>query len=512
MNRAAMSAQRRSLLIAAVGGQGGAVLTGWIVQAARSAGVVVQATSTPGVSQRTGATTYYVETAPAPEAGAPAPVLALMPLPGRVDVLLASELLEAARMLERGMVTPERTWVIASTHRILTAREKMSVGDGRFDGERIVAAIRALSRRAVLFDMEAVSMRHDAAISAALFGALAGSGALPLPRDACEAAIRTAGRGVGPSLAAFADAFDQAAGADAAVTQGAQSAAAAAANGAMLPAALDGRIVRLPRDVALVARLGVARAQGFQDVRYASRYLDRVEVIVNAEAAADTASAAFAVSCEAARSLALWMCYDDVIRVASLKASRHRLARIRREAAAQPEDVVRVYDVFHPRREEVAAVLPRAVGAWLLGRRQPEVPRGSGITLQATSVTGALALRLTALLRPLRPWSLRFAAEQAEIDDWLAVVAQALAVGGPEAALAVARLPRLRRGYGDTHSGSADEFRRVLSACREGSATGFAVAVEALRATRAAGQDGRERAAPPNKAQPVVFVPARRAR
>ncbi|MCC7326499.1 MAG: indolepyruvate oxidoreductase subunit beta family protein [Burkholderiales bacterium] len=509
-----MNAQRRSLLIAAVGGQGGAVLTGWIVQAARSAGLVVQATSTPGVSQRTGATTYYVETAPAPEPGAPAPVLALMPLPGRVDVLLASELLEAARMLERGMVTPERTTVIASTHRILTAREKMSIGDGRFDSERIVGAIRALTRRAVLFDMEAVRMRHDAAISAALFGALAGSGALPLPRDACEDAIRAAGRGVGPSLAAFADAFDQVASTDAGVADEPRAARAPADEGTALPAALAQRVARLPIDVAQIAKLGALRTLGFQGAGYTSRYIDRVEAIQRAESAlgAGVPASGAPVSCATARSLALWMCYDDVIRVASLKARRSRLARIRNEVQALPGDVVRVRDVFHPRREEVAAILPRALGAWLGRRRRTTALRGRGIALQTTSVTGALALRLTAALRPLRPWSLRFAAEQAEIDDWLAVVEQALAVGGSEAALAVARLPRLRKGYGDTQTGSTEEFRRVLATCREGGATGFAAAVEALRATRTAGQDGRERGAPVPKAQPMIWTPARKGR
>ncbi|MDE2003505.1 MAG: hypothetical protein KGJ25_08250, partial [Betaproteobacteria bacterium] len=59
-----------SLLIAALGGQGGGVLTDWVVQAARADGYTAQATSTPGVSQRTGATTYYVEIVTGTDAGA----------------------------------------------------------------------------------------------------------------------------------------------------------------------------------------------------------------------------------------------------------------------------------------------------------------------------------------------------------------------------------------------------------------------------------------------------------
>ena len=50
-----------TLLVAALGGEGGGVLTGWIVNAAKDRNLPVQATSIPGVAQRTGATTYYIE-------------------------------------------------------------------------------------------------------------------------------------------------------------------------------------------------------------------------------------------------------------------------------------------------------------------------------------------------------------------------------------------------------------------------------------------------------------------
>ena len=96
-----------------VGGAGGGVLAEWLVLCARQAGWVAQATSVPGVAQRTGSTSYYIEWV----AGGSAPVLALSPMPGRVDVVVASEWLETARMMERGFVTPELTTLIASTSR-----------------------------------------------------------------------------------------------------------------------------------------------------------------------------------------------------------------------------------------------------------------------------------------------------------------------------------------------------------------------------------------------------------
>ena len=101
--------------ILAMGGQGGGVLADWIVALAESQGWPAQSTSVPGVAQRTGATIYYIEMLP-PKAGR-APVLSLMPTPGDVDVVIAAELMEAGRSMLRGLVTPERTTLIASTHR-----------------------------------------------------------------------------------------------------------------------------------------------------------------------------------------------------------------------------------------------------------------------------------------------------------------------------------------------------------------------------------------------------------
>jgi len=54
-----------TILVGALGGDGGGVLCDWIIAAAHSQGLGVQATQIPGVAQRTGATTYYLEVMPA---------------------------------------------------------------------------------------------------------------------------------------------------------------------------------------------------------------------------------------------------------------------------------------------------------------------------------------------------------------------------------------------------------------------------------------------------------------
>src|SRR3954468_22226058 len=176
------------VLIAAMGGEGGGVLAGWITQAAAAAGHAVQRTSIPGVAQRTGATTYYLEIMPG--AGRAAPVLALNPAPGRVDIVLVTELLEAARTVQAGYVTPERTLLIGSTHRVFTIGEKSAMRDGRLDDERLLAGGRRFARGALLSDFAALAAEAGSPLNAVILGALAASGALPIEADAFRAAIR----------------------------------------------------------------------------------------------------------------------------------------------------------------------------------------------------------------------------------------------------------------------------------------------------------------------------------
>jgi len=93
------------LTIAALGGQGGGVLADWLIEIAEAEDYIAQSTSVPGVAQRTGATIYYLEFFPraAAERAGRAPILALMPVPGDVDCVIASELAEAGRAIQRGL-------------------------------------------------------------------------------------------------------------------------------------------------------------------------------------------------------------------------------------------------------------------------------------------------------------------------------------------------------------------------------------------------------------------------
>ena len=143
------NARPLTILIAALGGEGGGVLTDWIVAAAESQNFPVQSTSIPGVAQRTGATTYYIELVPTPvsKSDERRPMLALAPGVGDVDLVVASELMEAGRAIAGGFVTPDRTATIASTSRSYLVVEKMAMGDGRYDQQRLVQAVEKNSKK-----------------------------------------------------------------------------------------------------------------------------------------------------------------------------------------------------------------------------------------------------------------------------------------------------------------------------------------------------------------------------
>ncbi|MDP1535437.1 MAG: hypothetical protein Q8L92_17810, partial [Rubrivivax sp.] len=171
------SAQPIKIAILALGGEGGGVLADWIVDLGEHNGFIAQATSVPGVAQRTGATLYYVELFPqaAADAAGAAPVLALMPLPGDVDIVLASELMEASRAIQRSLVTAQRTTLITSTHRVYSIAEKSALGDGRADAAALLAQTRAAALRFVGHDMAQAADAAGSVISAVLLGSLAGS-------------------------------------------------------------------------------------------------------------------------------------------------------------------------------------------------------------------------------------------------------------------------------------------------------------------------------------------------
>jgi indolepyruvate ferredoxin oxidoreductase, beta subunit len=448
---AAIDTRAITVAILAMGGEGGGVLADWLLEAAEASGFVGQSTSVPGVAQRTGATIYYLEFFPMAKAGASAgqePVLALMPSPGDVDLVIASELMEAGRAIQRGLVTPERSTFVFSTHRVFAMTEKIAMGDGRVDAAELLEICRTAARRVVAADMQAVAEQTGAHLSAVLLGAVAGSGALPVPRAAFEAAIRHAGLGVDASLAAFAAGFEAA---SVEVGMGLPLPPTSVRSAAQ---ALNGRGSQTTQADPIIEE-GVRRLTDYQDAAYAQLYRDRLDRLrLNGVLLTETA-----------RHLALWMSYEDTIRVADLKTRTSRFARVRAEVRVKPDQVLRITEFMHPRVQEIADTLPAPIGRWLLRsaapRRLVERLTARGRHIETTAIGGFLLLRSIAALRRFRRRTLRFVEEQQRIEAWLGRVG-AFAARDPALALEVARCQRLVKGYGDTHARGWTNFQRLM--------------------------------------------------
>ena len=515
-----------TLLICALGGEGGGVLSEWLMDTARACGFAAQSTSIPGVAQRTGATTYYVEVFPVPlsELGGKRPVLSLYPVPGNLDALVSSELLETTRQIGNSMSAAARTRVISASNRSFTTQERMQMSDGRTDSATLLEIVRAHSREHHVFDMGEMARSSGTIVSAVMLGAIAGCGLFPFPRAAYEATIRTGGKGTKASLRGFASGFE--------VLQGQLTQARQVhelLSNEELPVLVNKGLqpdlaLIFPPQVHEMLALGHARLLDYQGPAYAACYIARLQQVLQAERAADPASAHnYAITLEMTRWLALWMAFDDIVRVADLKSRAQRWQRVKGEVKLGDDDLLQVYDHFKPGVPEFAALLPPGLAQRLTQWDRARINRGKDpwalpLKIGTHSVLGMLALRTLASLKWLRPLGSRFQTEQALIDPWLASV-----VAGTRAdwqtGFELAQCGRLIKGYGSTNERGKDNLLHIMAhlatvqnfASQEERALAIAAARNAALADDAGQALDRTLvqhgvAARPVKAQPIRWV------
>lgn len=479
------------IAILAMGGQGGGVLADWIVDMAEHAGWWAQTTSVPGVAQRTGATIYYLELLPEADVqrAGRQPALALMPTPGDVDLVVAAELMEGGRAIQRGLVTPERTVLIASSHRSFAVSEKSAPGNGIADPNKVLEAGRAAARRFLCFDLQDLADRAGSVISASLFGAVAGSGALPFTRDDFEATVRRAGLGVDASLRAFALGFesaDKAPDAPAAIDLARPVPPVPERAASPRAQALLDTIRRdFPACAQPMLTAGVRRQIEFQDLAYAEDYLRRMKAIRDLDAQHGGDARQWALTCAAARYVATAMAYDDVIRVADLKTRGTRFDRVRSEVGARPGQLVDTTEFMHPRLEEICGTLPVRLGRWLEGSKAfggfVERRLGKGRRLRSGTLGGFVMLYTLAGMRRFRRGTLRHQIEAESLETWLALVAR-LAPRDYALAVETVNCRRLVKGYSDTHVRGGGKYRQLIAAADQ--LAGRPDAADALRALR----------------------------
>lgn len=521
-----MKQQPITLLVCALGGEGGGVLTEWLVEIARHAGYAAQSTSIPGVAQRTGATTYYIEVFPVPiaELGGKRPIFSLNPVPGALDAMVSSELLETARQIGNGMSSPDRTLVLTSSARTLTTQERMQMADGRADPADMLKLVQQFSRAHNVFDMAAIAKEAGTVVSAVMLGAVAGSGLFPFKREDYEAVVKAGGKGAEASLRGFAKAYEIVSRGKVQADFVAQVLAqdVALAPGMLTPAEAPPQHPHakvFPGPVEEMFGLGYARLVEYQGSDYAELYVQRLQQVLAAEREADPQGEhGFETTREMARWLALWMAFDDIIRVADLKSRASRWTRVKGEVKAADDDLIKLYDHFKPGIPEFAAMVPAGLANKLVAWDRKRVLRGRQpwampLKIGTHSVFGMLALRTLASMKWLRPKGSRYAVEQEMIEKWLQGVVQATRRHwqlGHEIALC----GRLIKGYGSTNERGKENLLHVLDHLANGGRPEDAAkAIHAAREAALADDAGKaldatlvQHGAPP---RPVKAVPIR---
>jgi len=218
----------------------------------------------------------------------------------------------------------------------------------------------------------------------------------------------------------------------------------------------------LPEDVAALAYEGVKRLIDYQDPAYAALYLDRLEAVAQSPGGSDRG-----LQRELARHLALWMSFEDTIRVADLKSRGTRFERVRGEVRSKTDQVLHIQEYMHPRLEEICETLPVGLGRWLA---QPHFVNRlvgrmtqSGRTIKTSSLSGFLLLHGLAKWRRWRRSTLRFKLEDARIEAWLGRVKKFASID-PVVALEIVQCQRLVKGYSDTHSRGLKNFEILMAA------------------------------------------------
>jgi indolepyruvate ferredoxin oxidoreductase beta subunit len=256
--------------------------------------------------------------------------------------------------------------------------------------------------------------------------------------------------------------------------------------------ALRDRIVRdYPASTREIVLEGAARTADYQDLNYASLYLDRLDKILVADRAA---KGDYSTTRETARYLALWMTYEDVIRVAQIKTRASRLDRARTGAGAKADQTVILTEFLKPGLDEFCSILPafaaRPLLAWAdrTGRRDK---LNVGLHLRTSTIFGFALLRAMAGMKFWRRRGHRFGVEQQIIARWLAAIAAALP-HDTTFAREIAENARLVKGYSDTHRRGQGNFLRLMdnvvdpALAAAGGADHYANAAAALATARKA--------------------------
>ncbi len=467
------------IMVPAVGGQGGGVLTEWLVQAFFLEDYDVQGISLPGLSQRGGSTVYYLEAHPRPEADDKPIIFAQFPVPGEVDVIISQEFLELGRALQLGYGS-DRTTIVTSTHRIYSTLEKMPIGSGIYSDENLRKIATAFSSK--LIELNALQLAKDngmddLAVNAILFGALAASGSIPLSKASFVSSVEKVGVAVKTNLRGFEVGWNfvsSSKAGDAGKKQVVWETFVRTRADQLEEYEREvylGKVSRIetefPKQLREILAESLYRLIDYQDAEYADRYIDDVREVLALD---ESMKGNLKLTEHFARNLALLMSYEDGIRVAELKIKSDRFKRIKEEMRLRDDQVFKVIDYLKPDAEELYGLLPNVVIAPFvrviesslfkkIWRRKRPVTFAQ--TPTTTSFSGFLRLWLLTKMKFMRPGSYRFKKERALMDKYKE---STLYYAGLDYKLGslVARSGSMVKGYGKVRRRTIKAFYRFI--------------------------------------------------
>lgn len=460
------------IVLIAIGGDGGGVLTQWIIKMAESKGYWAQSTSIAGVAQRTGSTVYYIEAIPLEDitinGKTQTPILAQMPSPYDVDIVMTTELLEVGRAIQRKFVS-DKTTLVFSSHRNLAIQEKEIVGDGIQRSEEVFEMAKKYSKNCYYANLKLIADKNKSVISASLFGALAASNSMPFTKEDFLDTIVKGGVAIKQSTAAFEEAFQnisesksQLKPLDTGLSPKSYPEMPEKVASKKINALIKVITKKFPKTLHNALYTGVTHLADWQNEKWAHKYLEMLSVFVKKEE--QQPHHFFELSYHMARYLAIAMSYDDLIFVADQKTRTERFKEMYNQVDAKENDLVHTLDYLHPSWDEVTGFMPKSIG-----RKMEKSKRLNSFfntyldkdrRMYSTNFVGFIMLYILGGMKRWRLKTLRHHIEMNTIDYWLKNIEQVVDKNY-NLAVQIAKTYRLKKGYGCTYERGESKFSSI---------------------------------------------------
>lgn len=445
--------QKKSLrvLIGTVGGQGGGVLSDWLIHGLLNANWNAVSIGLLGLSQRAGTVTYYCEASSDKEEKI---VTSMFAMPGDVNLFIGQELLELGRLLSAGYASDDCV-IIGNLGRTYTTLEKMPSENGVYDSSIITNAAEKLSpKNNYLVDAPAYVTAHQLqhlTSNAFLLGMVVASPVIDLPTEPFIKAIKDSEVNVKGNIKAFELGYQMFK--DGKIHPGVNQfkikdnppASQLIASGDNKNTLFEKIKSRCSQEVIDSVDFACQRLEDYQDKEYVQSYLEMIEELRNKESVRPATVQAFA------KNAALWLSYEDIPRVGQLKTKSDRFAKVFKEHGISSQHVVKITDYFVPDIEQLVGMLPKPIAKLIMniGSKFTHDFEGKSFPLriQSTSILGYWSLRLLSLGKYWRRSSLRHQYEMSKFNFWFDNLKK-IQDESPAVAQIVAELARVIKGYG----------------------------------------------------------------